>query len=201
MPTITSISQQERDSGRYSISVDGEYAFALSANALLASGLHQGQELTDEELQKVRQAAHANRAYDQALGYLSYRKRSRRELRVYLEKKREYDDATMDATLVRLEQSGLVNDADLAQAWIADRQAMKPRSRRKLEQELRQKGLSATDIETALAEVSDETEVGHIRQIAIKKAARYPDRQKLAAYLGSLGFSYDLIKRALEAEN
>jgi regulatory protein len=198
MPTISDISPQKRDPSRYNVSVDGEYAFAISANALLTSRLFKGQHLTDAELDQTRQMAHGNRAYDQAMGYLSLRKRSTSEMRQYLRRKKEYEDVLIEQTIERLVAAGLINDGEFASAWIADRQATKPRSKRMLQMELRQKGLSSDDIEAALATVSSDDELAEIRKIAIKKAARYSDRQRLIAYLGSLGFSYDLIKQALE---
>lgn len=200
MPVVTEISQQKRDASRYNISIDGEYAFAVSANALLESGLHQGQQLSESELVAIKEKAHGNRAYDQSLNYLSLRKRSRAEIKQYLDKKREYDEFTINAVLDRLERARLISDSEFATAWIADRNALKPRSRRMLAQELRAKGLSSADIEVALAGISDDEEVKQIKRIAIKKAARYGDRQKLIAHLGSLGFSYDLIKRALQED-
>lgn len=200
MPTVTEITQQKRDSSRYNIEVDGQFAFALSANALIASGLFKGQQLTTEELANISQAAHSSRAYDQAIGYLSLRKRSRREVEHYLTKKNEYDAKVIAAAIERLESVGLISDSDFASAWIADRKILKPRSRRVLAQELRQKGLTATEVEQALLNVSDEDEVNQIKAVIQKKATRYPDRQKLITYLGSLGYGYDLIKRALQEE-
>ena len=43
---ITSIKQQAKNSGRYSVYIDEEYAFSLSESALLASKLVKGQEVT-----------------------------------------------------------------------------------------------------------------------------------------------------------
>ncbi|MBI3624310.1 hypothetical protein HY218_01620, partial [Candidatus Saccharibacteria bacterium] len=46
---ITSIRQQTKRADRYSIFVDGKYAFSLSEGELITSGVHTGQELTKVE--------------------------------------------------------------------------------------------------------------------------------------------------------
>jgi NUDIX domain. len=51
---ITAITQQVKRTDRYSIFVDGKYAFSLSESGLLASGLAVGQELTPAELKKLK---------------------------------------------------------------------------------------------------------------------------------------------------
>ena len=47
---ITSIQVQLKNSGRYSVFVDGKYAFSLSADALLDSRLVSGQEVSESDI-------------------------------------------------------------------------------------------------------------------------------------------------------
>ncbi len=202
MPKITDIAQQKNRADRYSISVDGKYAFPMSANGLLASGLYMGQELTEAELEEVKTYSEQSKAYDQALNFISLRKRSRREVADYL-KRKTYEAQTIDRTLLRLTELKFIDDSDFAQSWVRDRQQLKPRSKRVLEQELRQKGIDREIVEQVLADLSDEEELATIRQLASKKLtqAKYQDQQKLINYLVGQGFTYSLVKRALTEED
>ncbi len=198
MPKITKIEQQKRRSDRYSVSIDQKYAFALSANDLLAMGLHNGQEMKTEELEQLQRSAGASRAFDQALSFISLRRRSEKEVVDYLKRKEDYSSETISATVGRLRENRFIDDTEFARAWISDRNRLKPRSRRMLEQELRQKGVSLALIEQVLSELSAESEVDMAVKIAQKKLTRGTDQPKLIAYLMRQGFNYAVVKQALE---
>src|ERR1700689_4287561 len=84
---ITSIKSQVKRSGRYSIFVDGKYAFSLSDTALLASKLVTGQELTEAELGEYKQTSIDDKLYNNTLGYLALRPRTVWEVETYLQRK------------------------------------------------------------------------------------------------------------------
>jgi regulatory protein len=199
MPRITDIQQQKNNPGRYSISIDDKYAFPLSANDLLAWGLHLNQELSEQELEELKTGAGQSKAYDQALNYLSLRKRSTKEVTDYL-KRKHYETEVIDRTLARLVDNKLVDDLDFAHSWVNDRNILKPRSKRVLEGELRQKGVSREDIEVVLAEISADDQLQILRGVIAKKKtlAKYQDPQKLTEYLVRQGFDYYQVKQALE---
>lgn len=96
-----------------------------------------------------------NRAHDKALNFLSFRPRSCTEISRYLAQK-GFSTETADAVLRRLQTAQLVDDAEFAAYWIANRAQFSPRGRRALWQELRQKGIARDVIETALADRNDE---------------------------------------------
>ncbi len=198
MPKITKIDSQKKRQNRYSVFVDDEYAFALSSNDLLNLGLHSGQEFSQAELQEVKESAGAGRAYDQAINYLSLRRRSKREIVDYLRKKEDYDDGLITRVVEKLELAGFIDDVAFTQAWVNDRNLLKPRSRRQLQQELRQKGLSSDVIEIVLSSIDESAELELAIKIAQKKLTRISDQQKLIAYLMRQGFSYSIAKQALE---
>ena len=199
MPTITNIQQQKNNPNRYSVYVDGKYAFPMSANSLLSLGLYPNQEVSDDELVKIRELAGYAKAYDQALNYISLRKRTQQEVRDYLRRK-EYEDAVIDQVIERALDLRILDDADFAASFVRDRQLLKPRSKRQLMAELRKKGASTESIEVALSEVGEDDELQALRDVIQKKSRRYADRNKLIQYLGSQGFSYDSIKRVLAEE-
>jgi regulatory protein len=96
----------------------------------------------------------------------------------------------------RLVEKGYVDDEKFTRYWVDNRNLTKGMSQRKLQAELRSKGVESSVIDRYLAESSrsDEDEIG---KIIAKKRNRYPDDQKLMQYLARQGFSYDDIKDAL----
>lgn len=200
MPQVTKIEQQKKRTGRYSIHVDGKYAFSLSDNDLVATGVYPSQELSQQDLADLQKLSLESKAIDRVYNYLSFRRRSEREVRDYLNKRGHEEDFIVE-TLGRLRKQGLVSDQQFAASWVSDRQTLKPRSRRHLQQELRQKGIDPELIEQAVAEISDEDEIANIQKLATKKLVqtKFQDQQKLITYLVGQGYSYDLVKRALES--
>ncbi len=199
---ITRIVEQEKQKGRYSIFVEGKYAFSLSETALLRSGLHAGQELDADELKGWKQQSADDKLYSAALRYAALRPRSRWEVEQYL-KRKDAPPALTGQILNKLSSIGLLDDAAFAAAWVADRRLLRPTSRRKLQQELRAKHVSDEMIGQALcSEGADERTA--LRELIAKKRAlpKYQaDPLKFMQYLARQGFHYDDIKNALGADD
>lgn len=197
---ITRITQQVKRQDRYSIYVDGKYAFSLSESDLIKLGLRKDQEFTAAELEDMKLASLIGKAYDRALNYLGIRPHSEQEIRRYLRRK-QYEDEVIEEVISKLERLNLMDDTAFARAWVESRQALKPRSRRKLRQELVQKGVDKDTIDQALQTIDEETQLRNLRQLIEKKRPRYDDERKLMAYLAGQGYPYGLIKKALSEEN
>jgi regulatory protein len=195
---ITAIKQQLKKQGRYSLYVEGKYAFSLSADALLDSRLIVGQELTDDKLRELKQQSDDDKAYNNSLAYAMLRPRSAWEMEQYLRRKK-VSPALAETILNKLSMNGMVDDEKFARSWVANRRLLKPTSRRRLSQELRAKRVPGAIAEKVLAEDdTDETEllIGLIGRK--RKQARYQDDEKLLQYLSGQGYSYGDIKAALE---
>lgn len=195
---ITAIKQQERLKNRYSVYVDGKYAFSLSADGLLDAKLYVGQELTAAEVKTYQKLSADDKAYGLALAYVARRMRSQWELADYFRRK-GYDDALSQQLSGKLTKLGLVGDEKFAEAWVRNRRLLKPVSKRRLTQELRQKRVSDEVAERVLA-ADDTDEQSVLRDLIARrrKQTRYQDDQKLMQYLARQGFSYDDIKSALQ---
>jgi regulatory protein len=145
-----------------------------------------------------------------ALALLEHSRRTRAELARRL-RDRQYDAATIDAVIERLVAVGLVDDTEYARAWLAGRRNRRPAGRRRLEQELRGKGLSAEAIEQGAARLDEERgpadEVAGARRVIAQAERRYQSleprvrAQRLYALLARRGFDADVIRRALNARD
>lgn len=193
MKKITALVIQKRNPNRVNVYLDGEYAFGLAR--IVAAWLRVGLELDEEKIKQMQVGDARERAIQQALLFLSYRARSESEIRQNL-RKHEYPEEVIDQTLERLRQDGLANDNEFGRAWVENRSAFRPRSRRLMEMELRQKGLDQESVSSAVENVDDEALAYEAAQ---KRAPRFKDlewiefRKKLSDFLGRRGFSYSVI--------
>ncbi len=193
MRKITAIEVQKRTPNRVNIHLDGEFAFGLSR--IVADWLKVGQELDEEKIKRLQVEEARERAFQQAMLFLSYRARSESEIRQNL-RKHEIPEEAIEHTLERLRQDGLANDGQFARAWVENRSVFRPRSRRMMAMELKQKGLNEEAVTSALEDVDDKA-LAH--EAAQKRAARFKDlewiefRKKLSEFLARRGFPYSVI--------
>ena len=206
---ITAITAQQKDKNRVNVMVDGKYRFSLDIFQYADLGLKVGQEYSDEELTTLEQEGVFGKVYVRALEYCLMRPHSAREVKDYLFKKtRDTRTKTGDVkkgispevtarVFDRLTEKGYIDDEKFTRYWVENRSLTKGASRRKLQAELRAKGVESTIIERFLRE-SDRSDDDELQKVIAKKRARYPDRQKLMQYLARQGFSYDDISAALD---
>jgi len=193
MKTITAIEVQKNNPNRVNLYIDGEFAFGLAR--IVAAWLKVGQRLEDEKIARLQAEDARERAYQQAMLFLSYRARSEAEIRRNL-RKHEFPDVIIEETLERLRQAKLADDPGFARAWVENRSTFRPRSRRALALELHQKGLSEEATRSALKDV-DEAALAY--EAARKRAARFEAlewndfRRKLSEFLGRRGFPFAII--------
>lgn len=194
---ITNINQQQKRMDRYSIFIDGKYTFSLGESELINSGLKIGQEISKEELEKLKDTARLDKAYDSALNLIARRPRSKWELTQYL-KRKNYDQTETDSIINKLSERNYADDISFAKTWVNNRRLLKPTSRKKLMLELRQKGVSSEIISQVLEE--DETlDMDTLKELINKKRrqTKYQDDLKLMQFLARQGFNYGDIKQAL----
>lgn len=147
-------------------------------------------------------------AREAALRLLGRTRRTRSDLEKRL-RDRGYARATLEQALDRLAGVGLVDDLEYACAFLRGRGARRPAGRRRLEQELRARGVGADDIARAFERVGGEgtalDEVEGARHVLALAERRYraldPQvrRQRLYALLARRGFGRDVIRAALGA--
>jgi len=210
---ITGISAQLRNPDRVNISIDGKYRFSLDIFQLTDLGVKVGREVSEDELVELEQEGIFGKLYTQALEYTMLRPHSAREIRDYLWRKtlsKKYkskktgeikerqgvSQTVADKMFDRLHEKGYIDDERFTRWWVENRNQTKGTSKRKLQAELRAKGVEHTIISAALEE-TERTDRDELAKIIAKKRSKYADEQKFMAYLARQGFSYDDIKSAL----
>ncbi len=191
---ITALKAQKKNPNRISVYLDGEFVFGLAR--IVAAWLKIGQRLSDEDIERLKEQDTYEVAYLRGLRFLGYRARSEAEVQRKLSEL-GFAPQVVEATIKRLKESQFLGDHQFAQDWIENRSTFRPRSKRMLAMELRQKGVEKDVIEQALAGAEDEYTLAY--QSAAKYAHRLAGvdwetfRKRLGGHLGRRGFSYGTI--------
>jgi regulatory protein len=194
MPTITAIEVQKKNPNRVNIYLDDQFAFGLSR--INAAWLKIGQQLSDEKIASLQEADSREAALQKALRFLGHRPRSVEEIRKNLEK-HEIPAGIIEETIAWLEREKLIGDTNFAKEWVENRSTFRPRGKRALAFELRQKGLSEPVIQEALDEEVDEEALAlkaarvHARKLKGLDWNKF--REKLGGHLGRRGFGFNVI--------
>jgi regulatory protein len=106
-------------------------------------------------------------------------------------------DDDIEQVIAKLLAVRALDDARFVETYIDFRNRTKGTSLKKIRLELMKKGIKGSVIDEALSS-SDRSDAEEIQKIIEKKRRRYPDNQKLLAYLVRQGFSYDLARSALD---
>jgi regulatory protein len=200
--TVTSIEAQRQSTTRYSIFLDGEFAFGIGRDLLLESGIAKGAHLDQEQLDAILARDAVDRAVSAAMRALDQRMQSSKELRTRLMRK-GFEPAAIDAALVKLTEWGYLNDERFAELWIENRLAHRPRGKRMLEQELRQKGIDREIVQDTVAsmEIDDRAaalELATKRLNSVRGLPPDEQKKKLTGILARRGFDYGVIRATLE---
>lgn len=194
---------EPRRKGLTQLFLDGEAAVKIDTEIFVRSGLKLGDELTDDELHRLIEASDTRRAQEKALYLLEYRSHSKKELAEKIARTAASKEAAQ-AAADRMEELGLVDDEAYARELARVLFTRKRYGKMRVKQELRQKGIANELIEELLSEYDNEDEaLENLQEILARK---YPDwredertRRRAFAGLQRLGYSYELIRRAMAA--
>ena len=179
--------------------LDGELAVNIDAQTLLSSRFQVGTEITDEELHELLAASDANRAKEKALYLIAHRDHSKKELVDKIRRTASQEAAEKAAD--RMEEIGLIDDRDYARRYASELFQRKYFARKRVEYELKQKGIDPDFIEELLEELEPEP-VGQIGALVERKYLRALDdergRRRTVAALQRLGYRWEDIRRALK---
>ncbi len=111
------VSTTTAKSGKINLYIDGEFRFSVPASLWFESTVRDGDEITEEELAALQEAADSVFAYDAALRLLSIRAHSEKEL--YDKLRRKYRAASARAAIEKCRSHGFLNDEKFA-SLLAD---------------------------------------------------------------------------------
>lgn len=151
--------------------------------------------------------AHYEKYLNLSYRFLSIRNRSEKEIRDYLTKKKA-PDVIIEKIITSLKEHKFLNDEAFARSWVLNRARLKPKGKVLLKIELRQKGIKDDLIQKVLSEVQEEIpdELEQAKSLILKKMERMQDAtrdeiySKVGGFLSRRGFSWEIVKKAIDAE-
>lgn len=188
---------------RFRVYVDGKPAFILYRSELRQFAIREGQEISEENHQRILTELLPQRAKKRALRLLESRDYTSGQLREKL-RQGEYPPDCIEEAVAYVESYGYVDDLRYARDFINYHLENKTRAR--MEQDLLRKGVSKEIIGTAFAELEEagtrQDETAMIMKLLEKKkydakTATKQDKQRMCAFLYRKGFHLEAINRAL----
>ncbi|MGO4987980.1 MAG: recombinase RecX [Gallicola sp.] len=167
--------------------------------------LQKDQEINPDLYDKLKNIALKNKAYADAINFLSYRIRTEKEIKDKLNKK--YSFEIVSSIIEKLTREGLIDDSYFARVYIESKLNTTNWSVRKVKYQLGNLGISNDVFEEELSKLDFSTsEIQNAHKLVSKQIekwkSKYSDtyalRNKIYAYLSSRGFNYDTISAVME---
>lgn len=197
---VTNLEPQKKRRNRVNLYVDGEFKAGIDAGTAATLGLFVGKEVDESQLSELADEESYQSCLDKAFLLLSIRMQTEHELWEKLGKKSLRKD--IGRTIARLKDLGYVDDAKFARLWVDSRSHS--RGANTLRAELIKKGIKREIIDETLVNLGPETQLeAACELVRTKDKPEYTKEErfkKLAGLLSRRGFSYDIIKKALEKE-
>lgn len=199
---ITRITTQKRRKSRYNIFIDeghGEqYGFSVDEDILIKYHLRKGLHLDEVTKNSLIEQDSIHKTYTEVINYLSYRMRTKEEIRTYLIKK-EVDKEHIAEILQRLINENLVDDVEFAQMFVRNRINMSTKGPSLVKKELMQKGIQDETASEAVTAYTYEAQYEKAEQIMKKRMQRSSNHShrkqldQLRANLMRNGFAQEVI--------
>lgn len=135
--------------------------------------------------------------------------RTRAQLAAVL-RRRGVPDGAAETVLGRFAEVGLIDDAMFARTWVESRHHGRGLARRALAAELRQRGVESSDIQSAVEQLSPDTELATARALVARRIAATRDQspevraRRLAGMLARKGYSpglaFRVVREAMDAD-
>lgn len=193
--------QPQKARGRYNVYINDEFAFGVDEEVLIKFELNKGLHITRELQKKIENEDSYFKAYQKTLNYLSYSLRSEKQIRDYLVK-HELEHFS-DRMVEQLKSMRFIDDLNFAQSFVRSQANINQNGPRKIEQGLKQKGISETNILTALDEYPYEQQLENAIELAEKqwnktnKSSARESVQKVKKYLLNKGYSFEIVGEAI----
>ena len=185
--------------GRAKICLDSGTDFVLYKKEYESYGIEEGSEISQADYQEICTEILIPRCKKRALHLLEKQDRSEKNLRDKL-KEGGYPADIIDIAIDYINDYGYLDDYRMACSHI--RFYMDSRSKRRIKQDLINKGIKADVIERAIEDDYVVDEGDQIQKLLDKKgydteSASYEDKAKMYRFLAGRGYSSEAIGRAL----
>ena len=201
---IKEIKTQVRHPDRRTIIFDDGTFIGISEEVLLSNPVHPGDELTPNKLKELTNSEQKQKLRNSALNLLSFRMRSRSELKQRLLKK-GYDIQDIEPLLEEFDAKNILNDSEFALAFSRDKIRSRGIGPSILRVELSNHHLSQNLVEDTINRMYTEFPIdtllgNHLKKKKILRNSQLQEREKnrIVNFLKRKGFSWDDISRVFD---
>ena len=156
--TVTALKQQIKNSERVSVFVDGKYSFSLGYNDVIEHKIKLGLELNEPRIKELEKLSAEGKLKARALNWVLGRPHSIKEFRNYMQRQQTEPDF-VNQCVDEFSTRNYLNDEAFARWWLESRRRSKLSSTKKLQLELRFKGISQETIQLVLDEENQPKEI------------------------------------------
>jgi regulatory protein len=198
---ITAIEPSARRAGRFDLAVEGTIVARLSIDSVERLGLRVGCAVTGPLATRIVDEASVVRSYDRGIDILAVRPRASADLRRTLIKKGDRA-ASVDQAIARLQAAGFLDDDQFARQFARAKALGAGASKRRIEQELRRRGVAGTAATRAIEDtfrdeqIDDQTSIERVATKKLRMLSRLDpatQRRRLYAFLARRGYDSDTI--------
>ncbi len=192
--TITALTVQKKNPNRVNIFLDGVFSFGLYI--VNAGHLKVGQIISQNVIDQLLKEDQIEDGFQKALRFIAYKPRTTNEVIKKLKGIGLQEDV-IAIVIEKLTEKKYVDDLQYAKNWVENRSVNKPRSRKLVKWELKNKNISEEIISEVTGEMLPE------EKLAILAAEKYARRlsgfeeeiftRRLSGYLIRRGFSYSTV--------
>lgn len=194
------IKKIEKKKRLYLLEVDEESLY-ITEDTIVRFMLSKDKEISQEQLEEIRQFAQFSYGKNLALYFISFKMRSTKEVADYL-RKHEIEEAAIPAILASLKEDAWINDEKLVESYLSSNLLSGDKGPYFVQKKLQEKGLAKSLLTEKMQDV-DFSPVAE-RQ-AQKLLKRYEDKlpakalkDKIILQLSQKGFSYADAKTAFD---
>lgn len=190
MKTITDLKLQVKNKKRVNVYLDGAYYCGLDLQVAMLNRLKVGNKIEESTLVKIQLESEKSTAFDKALKFIE---RSVKTESAVVKKLRSYGylDEVIFEVIEKLKGYNFIDDKEYAKKYVSTYK--KNKGKRLMRMELKQKGVSEENMESALYGVENELEnaINLAKKYSKNKENNQKNYAKCYKYLLSKGFNYE----------
>lgn len=196
---ITDIKKQLKNKNRYSVYVEGEFAFGLDEIDMLYYKLLNASEISEEKYNHIKENVVFNKARDAAVKFIGFKARTKKEVENKL-KEKDFSEDIILRVINLMEKYGYIDDYSYAGSFLRDKFNLKGFGIKRIEYELKLKGVDNNIIQQVIEE-NNIDEVGKAVSLVHKKyeefsSLDFKEKKKVYYFLSRKGFSFSVIESA-----
>ena len=205
MPKITKLEVQKKNKERFNLYLDGEFEMGIDIDTLVKFNLKKDQMLEPQDMEQIQKYDHYRRGVNMAIQYLSFKKRTEKEVRQYLEKN-DVSQNAIEQVIEYCYREKFIDHEDYAESLKNTMIRTSDKGPEIYKQKLYQLGIEPKIIDhfTALYEeqqpLEDVIKVGN-KVMKTKKGPVVKVKQKVSQALMQKGFTLETIQATMNELN